>query len=48
MLADAVTGDELREQLADLLAAVERLNRRVDTLAGQATPDDESGRLEAR
>jgi uncharacterized membrane protein len=48
MLADAVTGDELREQLADLLAAVEKLNRRVDALAGQATPDDESERLEAR
>jgi uncharacterized membrane protein len=48
MLAAAVTGDELREQLADLLAAVEKLNRRVDALAGQATPDDESERLEAR
>ena len=45
MLADAVTGDELREQLADLLAAVEKLNRRVDGLAadqanGQLTPAD--------
>jgi uncharacterized membrane protein len=48
MLADAVTGDELREQLADLLAAVEKLNRRVDALAGQAMPDEESERLEAR
>ena len=48
MLADAVTGDELREQLADLLAAVEKLNRRVDAIAGQAMPDDESERLEAR
>jgi len=39
LLSDAVTGDELREQLADLQAAVERLGRRVDELAGQA-PDD--------
>jgi uncharacterized membrane protein len=45
MLADAVTGDELRDQLSDLLAAVEKLGRRVDGLAaeqasGQATPAD--------
>jgi uncharacterized membrane protein len=45
MLADAVTGDELRDQLSDLLAAVEKLGDRVDGLAAeqagaQATPED--------
>jgi uncharacterized membrane protein len=45
MLADAVTGDELREQLADLMAAVEKLNQRVDELGGQATTEDPSARL---
>jgi uncharacterized membrane protein len=39
MLADAVTGDELREQLTDLKAAVDKLNKRVDKLRRQATPD---------
>ena len=38
MLADAVTGDELREQLTDLKAAVDKLNKRVDKLRRQATP----------
>jgi uncharacterized membrane protein len=35
MLADAVTGDELRDQLSELLDAVEKLGRRVDGLAAQ-------------
>ena len=39
MLADAVTGDELREQLSDLREAVERLQVRVDTLANAAVQD---------
>ena len=40
LLADAVTGDELREQLADLTAAVEHAHRRASTtLRRQATPD---------
>jgi uncharacterized membrane protein len=45
MLADAVTGDELREQLADLMTAVEKLNQRVDELGSQATTEDPSARL---
>jgi uncharacterized membrane protein len=42
MLADAVTGDELREQLDDLRDAMERLAARIEQLAElvQATPDD--------
>ena len=39
LLADAVTGDELREQLADLKQAVDTLTTRVDVLRRQATPD---------
>jgi uncharacterized membrane protein len=39
MLADAVTGDELREQLADLMRAVDALNTQVAELRRQATPD---------
>ena len=39
LLADAVTGDELREQLADLRSAVDALNRRVEELGGQLAPD---------
>jgi uncharacterized membrane protein len=39
LLADAVTGDELREQLADLKSAVDTLTTRVELLQGQATPD---------
>jgi uncharacterized membrane protein len=39
LLADAVTGDELREQLAELKTAVDKLGTRVDTLRRQATPD---------
>ncbi len=31
MLADVITGEELREQLAELTAAVEALGRRLDT-----------------
>jgi uncharacterized membrane protein len=42
LLTDAVTGDELREQLADLKAAVDKLNKRVDKMRRQATPDAES------
>jgi uncharacterized membrane protein len=48
MLADAVTGDELREQLAHLLTAVEKLSLRVDELGAQATTVDPADRLEAR
>ena len=32
-LADVVTGEELRDQLADLTRAIERLSDRVDELA---------------
>ncbi len=39
MLGDALTGDELREQLTDLLTAVDRLSKQVDELSGQATTD---------
>jgi uncharacterized membrane protein len=39
LLTDAVTGDELREQLADLKAAVDKLTKRVDRLPRQAAPD---------
>jgi uncharacterized membrane protein len=39
LLADAVTGDELREQLSELKTAVDKLGKRVDTLRRQATPD---------
>jgi uncharacterized membrane protein len=39
LLTDAVTGDELREQLADLKAAVDKLATRVDRLPRQAAPD---------
>src|SRR5215218_6603424 len=42
MLADAVTGDELREQLAELRSIVEQLDRRVGALAGQAAPGDDA------
>jgi uncharacterized membrane protein len=44
MLADAVTGDELREQLDDLRDAMERLAARIDQLSElvQATPDDDA------
>jgi uncharacterized membrane protein len=48
MLADAVTGDELRDQLSDLKAAVEQLQDRLDGLAGQATTGDETAPLDAR
>ena len=39
LLADAVTGDELREQLADLKSAVDKLTKRVDKLRRQVTPE---------
>ena len=39
LLSDAVTGDELREQLADLKQAVDKLNKRVEKLRRQATPE---------
>jgi hypothetical protein len=39
LLADAVTGDELREQLADLKSAVDTLTTRLEMLQGQTTPD---------
>ena len=39
LVTDAVTGDELREQLADLKAAVDKLNKRVDKLRRQAAPE---------
>jgi uncharacterized membrane protein len=39
LLADAITGDELREQLADLRSAVDQLGKRVETLGRQATSD---------
>ena len=39
LLSDAVTGDELREQLADLKSAVDKLTKRVDKLRRQVTPD---------
>jgi uncharacterized membrane protein len=42
LLADAVTGDELREQLAELRSIVEQLDRRVGALAGQAAPGDDA------
>ena len=53
MLADAVTGDELRDQLDELLSAVEKLGRRVDSwpamrVVGQATPDDDIAAADAR
>ena len=41
LLNDAVTGDELREQLAELKTAVDKLSKRVDKLRRQTTPDDE-------
>ena len=37
LLADVVTGDELREQLDELREAVESLSARLETLSGQAT-----------
>jgi uncharacterized membrane protein len=43
LLADAVTGDELREQLADLRAAVDALQRRVEELHDQSAAADGSG-----
>jgi uncharacterized membrane protein len=39
LLSDAVTGDELREQLADLKSAVDKLNTRVDRLRRQVTTE---------
>jgi uncharacterized membrane protein len=42
MLADAVTGDELREQLADLKETLEGLDRRVAEMRRQATTGDDS------
>ena len=39
LLADALTGDELRDQLAELKTAVDKLSTRVDKLRRQATPD---------
>lgn len=40
MVADAVTGDELREQLAELVSAVDKLAQRVNALTdGQPMPD---------
>src|SRR5215218_2574331 len=42
LLTDAVTGDELREQLAELRSIVEQLDRRVGALAGQAAPGDDA------
>ncbi len=47
MLADAVTGDELREQLSEMLDAMERLAGRVEALGAQAKPDDTDTALEA-
>jgi uncharacterized membrane protein len=49
MLADAVTGDELRDQLSELLAAMDKLQRRFDDPGAQATTVGETERrLEAR
>ena len=49
MLAGAVTGDELREQLADLKEAVDKLDRRVVEMRRQATSgDDAPTALDAR
>jgi uncharacterized membrane protein len=49
MLADSLTGDELRDQLSELLAAMDKLQRRVDELGAQATTVGETARrLEAR
>ena len=48
LLTDAVTGDELREQLADLKKAVDKLGKRVDKLRRQATPDDDDDAVDAR
>jgi uncharacterized membrane protein len=48
MLADVASGDELREQLADLTAAVEKLDRRVSALGPQATTDESAAPLDAR
>jgi uncharacterized membrane protein len=48
MLADAVTGDELREQLTDLKVAVERLERRLADARRQATTDESVAPLDAR
>jgi len=42
LLADAVTGDELRDQLAELSATLERLNRRVEELAAQVSAADDT------
>jgi uncharacterized membrane protein len=43
LLADAVTGDELREQLAGLQTAVEALNRRVEALRDAQTATEDAG-----
>jgi uncharacterized membrane protein len=48
MLADVVTGDELREQLADLTSAIEKLHRRIEGLHPQATTDEAATSLDAR
>jgi uncharacterized membrane protein len=48
MLAGGVTGDELRDQLRDLLEAVEKLNRQVDEIGAQATTDEPTDPLDAR
>lgn len=47
MLADVVTGEELRDQLADLAATLEALSQRsngVGTIVGAAPPVGEPGR----
>jgi uncharacterized membrane protein len=43
MLADVVTGEELREQLDDLVTALELLTKRLDELAGGQAASGDGG-----
>ena len=49
ILSDAVTGEDLREQLAEVTSALEEISRRLgETAAGQATSGDDVAAFETR
>ena len=43
MLADVVTGEELRDQLDDLVTALDLLTKRLDELAGDQAASGDGG-----
>ena len=48
MLADVVTGEELRDQLDDLINAIDLLTKRLDELAGDQAASGDGGRRPSR